>query len=90
MKPRYIGLYKIQRRVGTVAYQLELPASMSRIHNVFRVSLLKKYHPDPTHILHPEDVELDETFTYKEQLVQILDQEVKELRNKQIPLVKIL
>ena len=90
LKPRYVGPYKIQRRVGTVAYQLELPASMSRIHNVFHVSLLKKYHPDPTHILHLEDVELDESLTYEEQPVQILDRKVKELRNKQIPLVKIL
>ncbi|XP_071902707.1 uncharacterized protein [Coffea arabica] len=90
LKPRYVGSYKIQRRVGTVAYQLELPTSMSRIHNVFHVSLLKKYHPDPTHILHTEDVELDETLTYEEQPVQILDRKVKELRNKQIPLVKIL
>ncbi|XP_071933216.1 uncharacterized protein [Coffea arabica] len=67
LKPRYIGPYKIQRRVGTVAYQLELPASMSRIHNVFHVSLLKKYRPDPTHILHTENVELDESLTYEKQ-----------------------
>ncbi|XP_027098917.1 uncharacterized protein [Coffea arabica] len=90
LKPRYIGSYRIQSRVGTVAYQLELPVKMSRIHNVFHVSLLKKYHPDPTHILHTEDVELDETLTYGEQPVQILDRKVKELRNKQISLVKIL
>ncbi|XP_027155277.1 uncharacterized protein LOC113755471 [Coffea eugenioides] len=90
LKPRYVGPYKIQRRVETVAYQLELLTSMSRIHNVFHVSLLKKYHPDPTHILQPKDVELDETLTYEEQPVQILDRKVKELRNKRIPLVKIL
>ena len=90
MKPRYIGPYKIQRRVGVVAYQLELPISISRIHNVFHVSLLKNYHPDPTHVLHSEDVELDETLTYKEQPVQILDRKVKELKNKRISLVKIL
>ena len=90
LKPRYIGPYKIQRRVGVVAYQLELPVSMSRIHNVFHLSLLKKYHPDATHILHPDNVELDETLTYEEQSVQILDRKVKELKNKQISLVKIL
>ncbi|XP_071923217.1 uncharacterized protein [Coffea arabica] len=66
LKPRYIGPYRIQRRVGTVTYQLELPANMSRIHNVFHVSLLKKYYPDPAYILHTEDVELDETLTYEE------------------------
>ncbi|XP_071926203.1 uncharacterized protein [Coffea arabica] len=90
LKPRYIGPYRIQSRVGTVAYQLDLPSKMSRIHNVFHVSLLKKYHPDPAHIRHTEDVELDETLTYGEQPVQILDRKVKELRNKQISLVKIL
>ncbi|XP_027178031.1 uncharacterized protein LOC113777196 [Coffea eugenioides] len=90
LKPRYIGPYRIQSRVRTVAYQLELPVKMSRIHNVFHVSLLKKYYPDPAHILHTEDIKLDETLTYGEQPVQILDQKVKELRNKQISLVKIL
>nr|XP_027090339.1 uncharacterized protein LOC113711372 [Coffea arabica] len=76
LKPRYIGPYRIQRRAGTVAYQLELPANMSRIHNVFHVSLLMKYHPDPTHILHTENVELDESLTYEEQPVQILDRKL--------------
>nr|XP_027065386.1 uncharacterized protein LOC113691448 [Coffea arabica] len=50
----------------------------------------ENYHPDPTHVLHSEDVELDETLTYKEQPVQILDRKVKELKNKRISLVKIL
>ena len=63
---------------------------MSRIHDVFHVSMLKKYHPDPTHVLHPKDVELDETLSYEEQPVRILDYQIKELRTKRIPLVKIL
>ena len=73
-----------------MAYRLELPASLSRIHDVFHVSLLKKYHPDPTHILAPEDIELDESLAYEERPIQILDRRVKDLRNKQIPLVKVL
>ena len=73
-----------------MAYRLELPSSLSRIHDVFHVSILKKYYPDPTHILRPEEIEIDESLTYKEKPVQLLDRKVKELRNKQIPLVKIL
>ncbi|XP_071926101.1 uncharacterized protein [Coffea arabica] len=78
------------KRIGKVAYRLELPVSLSRIHDIFHVSLLKKYHPGPTHILPPEDVELDESLTYEERPVQILDRKVKNLRSKQISLVKVL
>ncbi|XP_071923157.1 uncharacterized protein [Coffea arabica] len=90
LQPRYIGPFNILQRIGKVAYRLELPASLSRIHDVFYVSLLKKYHPDSTHILPPEDVELDESLTYEERPIQILDRKVKDLRNKQIPIVKVL
>ena len=89
-QPRYVGSFKILQRVGNEAYRLELPASLSRIHDVFHVSMLKKYHPDPTHVLKPEEIDIDESLTYEERLVQILDQKVKKLRTKQIPLVKVL
>ncbi|XP_071920658.1 uncharacterized protein [Coffea arabica] len=90
LQPRYVGPYKILQRVGAVAYRLELPSSLSRIHNVFHVSMLKKYHPDPSHVLQPEDIEVDESLAYEEKPVQVLDRKVKELRNKRIPLVKVL
>ena len=90
LQPRYIGPFKILLRVGKVAYRLELPISLSQIHDLFHVSLLKKYHSDPTHILPPEDIELDEYLTYEEQPIRVLDRKVKDLRNKQIPLVKVL
>ncbi|XP_071902715.1 uncharacterized protein [Coffea arabica] len=90
LQPRFVGPYKIIQRVGNVAYKLELPPSLSRIHNVFHVSTLKKYHPDPSHILQSESIEIDEIFTYEEKPVKLLDRKVKELRNKQIPLVKVL
>ena len=51
LQPGFVGPFKIFQRVGKVAYRLELPSSLSRIHDVFHVSMFKKYHPDPTHIL---------------------------------------
>ncbi|XP_071909682.1 uncharacterized protein [Coffea arabica] len=90
LKSRYIGPFEILKRVGNVAYQLKLPASMAKVHDVFHVSMLRKYHPDPSHVLQLEGIEVDETLTYEEGPVQVLDREVKELRNKKIPLVKIL
>ncbi|XP_071906041.1 uncharacterized protein [Coffea arabica] len=79
-----------RKRVGMVAYRLELLPSLSRIHDVFHVSMLKKYYSDPSHILQPKEIEIDESLTYEEKPVQLLDRKVKELRNKQILLVKIL
>ncbi|XP_027169389.1 uncharacterized protein LOC113769107 [Coffea eugenioides] len=90
LKPRYIGPFEILKRIGTVVYQLQLPSSMAKIHNVFHVSTLKKYYPDPSHVLQLEGIEVDESLTYEEGPVKVLEREVKELRNKKIPLVKIL
>ncbi|XP_071939189.1 uncharacterized protein [Coffea arabica] len=61
-----------------------------QIHNVFHMSILKKYHPDLSHILQPENIGIDEVLTYEEKPVKLLDRKVKELRNKRIPLVKVL
>ena len=89
-QPKFVGPFKILQRVGKVAYQLELLPSLSRIHDVFHVSMLKKSYPDLTHILQLEEIEIVESLTYEEKPVQLLNRKVKKLRNKQIPLVKIL
>ncbi|XP_027157139.1 uncharacterized protein LOC113758524, partial [Coffea eugenioides] len=90
LQPRFVGPYKIIQHVGNVAYKVELPPSLSRIHNGFHVSMLKKYHLDPSHILQPESIEIDETLTYEEKPIKLLDSKVQELRNKRILLVKVL
>ncbi|KAK6151883.1 hypothetical protein DH2020_014518 [Rehmannia glutinosa] len=88
--PRYIGPFHITERIGDVAYRLDLPASMSQIHDVFYVSMLRKYVANPSHILTNEPIELKVDLSYEEIPVRILLREVKKLRNKEIPLVKVL
>ena len=73
-----------------MAYRLELPSELSRIHDVFHVSMLKKYVSDPSHILEVPPVELKEDLSFEVQPVAIVDQEMKQLRSKVIPMVKVL
>ena len=51
LSPRFIGFFEIFERVGTVAYQLVLPPSMSGVNEVFHISMLRKYTPDPAHVV---------------------------------------
>ncbi|KAL5583196.1 hypothetical protein UlMin_015638 [Ulmus minor] len=69
LSPRFIGPFEILKRVGKVAYQLALPPSLSVVHNVFHVSMLKKYVSDPSHVLQEAPVEIDEKLSYEERLV---------------------
>ena len=73
-----------------MAYSLVLPPKLSRIHPVFHVSMLRKYIADPSHILQPQAVELSEDLTYEEYPVEIVDRQVRQLRTKDIPMVKVL
>ncbi|XP_060968760.1 uncharacterized protein LOC133036252 [Cannabis sativa] len=90
LSPRFIDPFKILERVGQVAYQLALPPALSRVHNVFHISILRKYVSDPIHILCYNDIELQTNLSYEETPIQVLDQKKNVLRNKTIPLVKIL
>ena len=96
LRPRYIGPYEIIARVGPVAYRLDLPLELSKVHNVFHVSMLRKYIPYPSHVLRDQTVELKDNLTYKENLtyeetpVQIVDRKEQVLRSKVIPFVKVL
>ncbi|XP_030494773.2 uncharacterized protein LOC115710552 [Cannabis sativa] len=90
LSPKFIGPFEILEKVGQVPYQLALPPSFSAVHNVFHVSMLRKYVSDPIHILSYEALELQPDLSYDEQPVQILDRKEKVLRSKTIALVKVL
>ncbi|KAL0543604.1 hypothetical protein IC582_018704 [Cucumis melo] len=90
LSPRFVGPFEILERIGPVAYRLALPPSLSTVHDVFHVSMLRKYVPDPSHVVDYEPLEIDENLSYVEQPVEVLAKEVKTLRNKEIPLVKVL
>ncbi|XP_017976448.1 PREDICTED: uncharacterized protein LOC108661964 [Theobroma cacao] len=90
LNSRYSGPFHIIERIGPVAYRLELPLELDRIHNVFHVSMLKKYVPDPSHILEIPPIELQEDLKFEVQPVRILDRKDRVLRKKSIPMVKML
>ena len=69
LSPRYIGPFEIVERVGPVAYRLDLPEELSRVHNVFHISMLRKYILDPSHVLEAPEIELRDDLSYEEQPV---------------------
>ena len=71
--PRFIGPLEILERVGAVAYRLALPPSMSEVHEVFHVSMLQRYTPDPAHIVDWGEIEVDTDETFEEGPVCIVD-----------------
>ncbi|GAV76234.1 Chromo domain-containing protein [Cephalotus follicularis] len=90
LSPRYIGPFEILERIGEVAYKLALPPDLSHIHNVFHISLLRKYMAKPSHVLRAEPIQARQDLSYDEQPVEILDYKEQILRTKTIPLVKML
>ena len=88
--PRYIGPFKVLERVGAVAYRLALPPSLSNVHDVFHVSMLRKYTPDPTQIVDWGELVVDADGTFEEGPVRIMDSREQVLRGKTVRLVKVL
>ncbi|KAA3488290.1 reverse transcriptase [Gossypium australe] len=78
------------RTCGPVAYRLELPPELEQIHDVFHVSMLRCCRSDPSHIVPVEEIEVRTDLSFEEELVQILDRDIKVLRRKSVPLVKVL
>ena len=90
LSPRFIEPFDILERVGTVTYRLALPPSMIGIHDVFHVSMLRKYTPDPTHVVDWGQIEVDTDGTFEEGPVCIVDSHDQVLRRKTVRLVRVL
>ncbi|XP_070001836.1 uncharacterized protein [Nicotiana sylvestris] len=89
LSPRFIGSFEILDRVGEVAYRLALSPSLSVVHPVFHVSMLQKYHGDPSHVLDFSTAQLDKDLSYKEELVALLDWQIRQLRSKSFLSVRV-
>ncbi|KAI3819231.1 hypothetical protein L1987_13056 [Smallanthus sonchifolius] len=89
LNPRYVGPFKILKRIGPVAYQLDLPERLSGVHNVFHVSNLKKCLADESLAVPLEELHVDEQLRFIEEPVKIMDREVKTLKHSKIPIVRV-
>ncbi|GJV69057.1 putative reverse transcriptase domain-containing protein [Tanacetum coccineum] len=89
LNPRYVGPFKVIERVGEVAYKLELPEELSRVHNTFHVSNLKKCHADEPLAVPLDGLHLDDKLHFVEEPLEIVGREVKRLKRSRIPLVKV-
>ncbi|KAL4032699.1 hypothetical protein IC575_005780 [Cucumis melo] len=87
---RFVGPFEILERIGPLAYRLALPPSFYAVHDVFHVSMMRKYVTDPMHVVDFEPLQINKNLSYEEQPVDILARKVKMLRNRGIALVKVL
>ena len=89
LSPRFVGPFEILDRIGEAAYRVALPPQYAQIHNVFHVSMLRRYVHDPSHIIHYDDVDIQKDLTFEERPVAIVDRRDQVLRSKTISLVKV-
>nr|GFB77707.1 putative reverse transcriptase domain-containing protein [Tanacetum cinerariifolium] len=89
LNPRYVGPFKVIERVGSVAYKLELPEELSRVHNTFYVSNLKKCYANKPLAVPLDGLHFDDKLQFIEEPIEIMDREVKRLRNSRVLIVKV-
>ncbi|GKE56051.1 hypothetical protein Tco_1495236 [Tanacetum coccineum] len=86
---RMVGPFKVLEQVESVAYKLKLPQELSRVHNTFHVSNLKKCYSDDPLVVPLEGLQVDNKLHFVEEPVEIMDREVKQLRRSRVPIVKV-
>ncbi|GJZ65579.1 putative reverse transcriptase domain-containing protein [Tanacetum coccineum] len=89
LNPWYIGPFKILEQIGLVAYKLELLEELSNVHSTFHISNLKKCLSDVSHVIPMIELRLDDKLNFIEEPVEIMDQEVKQLKQSRIPIIKV-
>ena len=89
LSPRFVGPFEVLERVDKVAYRISLPPALSGIHNVFHESMLRKYIPDPSHVLSYEPIQVRDDLSYEEISIEILDRKEQVLHNRTIYWVKV-
>nr|GEZ43929.1 putative reverse transcriptase domain-containing protein [Tanacetum cinerariifolium] len=89
LNPRHVRPFKVLAKVGKVAYRLELPQELSRVHHTFHVSNLKKCYADEPLVMPLEGIDVDNKLQFREEPVEIMEQEIKRLKRIRIPLVKV-
>ncbi|GJZ93184.1 hypothetical protein Tco_0665249 [Tanacetum coccineum] len=89
LNPRYVGPFKVIERVRTVSYKLELPQQLSRVHNTFHVSNLKKCLSDESLVIPLEELRVDGKLHFVEEPVEVMDREIKQLKRSRIPIIKV-
>ncbi|GJV65630.1 hypothetical protein Tco_1476458 [Tanacetum coccineum] len=89
LNPRYVGPFKVLERVGDIAYKLELPEELSMVHNTFHISNLKKCYADEPLVVPLDGLHIDDKFHFVEEPIEIMDHEVKRLRQSRVPIVKV-
>ncbi|GKA57961.1 putative reverse transcriptase domain-containing protein, partial [Tanacetum coccineum] len=89
LNPRYVRPFKVMEKGGSIAYKLELPQELSRVHNTFHVSNLKKCYSDEPLAILLEGLHIDDKLRFAEEPVEIMDREVKRLKQSRIPIVKV-
>ncbi|GKB75061.1 hypothetical protein Tco_0936473 [Tanacetum coccineum] len=89
LNPRYVGPFKVIERARTVAYKLELPQQLSRVHNMFHVSNLKKCLSDESLVIPLGEIHVDDKLHFVEEPIEVVDHEIKQLKRSRIPIIQV-